>query len=538
MIWLGVHFPLLPLEVFTAGRTCPDPEVVIHDSRVVLRNPAAIEAGIAMGSTLATAHSIAAGVRHHRRNPERELERLTLLAEVLYGFSARVSLIPAAAGVVLEVGGSLKLFGGIERLAERALALCRDLGHEARVRWADTPLACLTLARADVERLGQVPLTRAALEPDRLTAERIERFANMGIHDLEQLLALPSRGVTARFGEDLVDYLARLTGERPDPRPAISPPERFRTTLHLLEPLRSKEALFFPMQRLLTDLQHWLVARQLGVEQLEWLFLGSGGRKDTDNRDLEIAPTRGAPTRGALTRGAPTKESAGPMIVRFARAQQQREAFLEITRLQMAEAVLPEEVIGLELDARRLVPWSAGSRGLFSGLPGMQSPADDLHGLDDLVDQLRARLGRGACYSLQVQGQHLPERAWIGVPPKLAVPRQPSRRGRKADPAVPTPTPKRPLWLFDPPRAIRPEQLTLLRGPERIHTGWWLAGGAKAQQDAAHPREVREPQEALPAVQTPVGETRDYYVARHRNGAQCWVFVDLREQWFLHGYFS
>jgi protein ImuB len=518
MLWLGVHFPLLPLEVFTAGRTCAEPEVVIQDSRVVLRNTAAVEAGIAMGSTLATAHSIAAGVRHHRRNPERELERLTLLGEVLYGFSARVSLMPAAAGVVLEIGGSLKLFGDVDQLAQRAHTLCRDLGHEVRIRWAATPLACLTLASADVAGLGQVPLARAALEPEQLTPERIERFANMGIRTLGQLLALPSRGLAARFGEDLVDYLARLTGERPDPRPAISPPERFRATLHLLEPLRSKEALAFPMQRLLIDLQHWLVARQLGAEQLRWGFSGSG------NRDLEIAPTR-------------------EMNVRFARAQQRREAFLEITRLQMAEAVLPEEVIGLHLEANQLVPWAAGSRGLFHALPGMQSPADELHGLDELVDQLRARLGRGACYSLEVQQQHLPEQAWIGTPPKLALPQRPSRRGRKtgtkvaessADDSAATQVPalKRPLWLFDPPRAIAPGQLTLLRGPERIHTGWWLGGSERAKPDAA----LQE--SAVSGTQAPMGELRDYYVARHRSGATCWVFVDSREHWFLHGYFS
>jgi protein ImuB len=500
MLWLGIHFPRLPLEVFTAGQDNPEPEVVIHDSRVMLRNAAAAEAGIALGSTLATAHSIAAGVRHHRRSPEREIERLTLLAEVLYGFSARVSLMPAAAGVVLEVGRSLKLFGNVDQLAQRAQALCHDLGHEASIRWAATPLACLTQARADADCLDQVPLSQAAIEPEALNAERIERFANMGIHTLGQLLALPSRGLASRFGKDLVDYLARLTGDRPDPRPTIAPPERFHATLHLLEPLDSKEALIFPMQRLLIDLQHWLVARQLGAERLRWRFLGSGG----------IAPCA--------------------MVVRFARAQQRREAFLEITRLQMAEAVLPAEVISLELEAHRLVPWSAGSRGLFHNLPGMHSPADELQGLDELVDQLRARLGRGACYSLEVRQQHLPERAWAEVTPGSALPRQPPRHARKAvageasQPHAGATLPhaqKRPLWLFDPPRPIALRQLTLLRGPERIHTGWWLAG---AQPDTA--------------ANAPDGEFRDYYVARHQSGAECWVFIDPRERWFLHGYFS
>ncbi|MFU8817337.1 MAG: Y-family DNA polymerase [Pseudomonadales bacterium] len=540
MLWLGVHFPLLPLEVFTAGRACADPQVVIHDSRVVLRNTAAIEAGIGLGSTLATAHSIAAGVRHYRRNPERELERLSLLAEVLYGFSARVSLMPMAAGVVLEIGGSLKLFGDVDQLAQRARALCHELGHEVRIRWAATPLAALTLARADTSSLGQVPLDQAAIEPKQLTPERIERFANMGIRTLEQLLALPSRGLAQRFGKDLLDYLARLTGERPDPRPSISPPERFHATLHLLEPLDSKEALIFPMQRLLIDLQHWLVARQLGAEQLRWYFSASGS---------SVA----ASDAGDRADVAPERQSRVCMPVRFARAQQRREAFLEITRLQMADMVLPEEVIGLELEAPRLIPWAAGDRGLFHNQPGMHSPADEMQGLDELVDQLRARLGRGACYSLEVQEQHLPERAWAGVTPQLAAPRPPPRHRRKKasapapaatakspaatakSPAATAKSPaqshgkagKRPLWLFEPPRAIGLQQLTLLRGPERIHTGWWLTGG-----------ETATPSEHPQGVQTPPSEIRDYYVARHHSGAECWVFVDPQERWFLHGYFA
>ena len=67
----------------------------------------------------------------------------------------------------------------------------------------------------------------------------------------------------------------------------------------------------------------------------------------------------------------------------------------------------------------------------------------------------------------------------------------------------------RPLWLFDPPHLTRREHLTLLKGPERVKTEWW-------QQTV----------------------WRDYYVASLESGAKCWVFVDGRNQWFLHGYFG
>jgi protein ImuB len=224
------------------------------------------------------------------------------------------------------------------------------------------------------------------------------------------------------------------------------------------------------------------------------------------------------------------------MPLRFARAQQSRDAFLDITRLQLAEATLPEDVISLALEARRLTPWSAAShsashsasRNLFGNLPGLQS-VEDTDDLSGLVDQLRARLGQDACYILEVEDQHTPERAWKRALP-LRHARPPTRKQankpagkrpgkQKTKPQENAPRLlKRPLWLFDPPRPVDRRQLALLRGPERIHTGWWLDDG-----DELH---------------DPPGQARDYYVARHHSGARCWVFTDPWQRWFLHGYFS
>ncbi len=489
MLWLGLHFPLLALEVFTACAPDDDrPRVVTDGGRVLLCNRPAATAGIAVGATLATAHSIANPLDHYPCSPERERRRLELLAEALYGFSARVSLAPSdSAGIVLEIGASLRLFGAADVLEQQITALCRNLGHEVRARRAATPLAALILARANASCLGDVPLVQAAVEPERLDADRIERLANMGVQHLAQLLTLPQRGLAQRFGADLVDYLGRITGERPDPRPAIAPAEQFAATVHLLEPLNDKEALAFPMQRLLTDLQHWLVARQLGAEQLVWRFASSAGQQ-TD------------------------------MAVRFARARQRREAFLEVTRLKLAEAALPGDVIDVTLEARRLVPWSPPGRGLFRDLPATTDA--ELEDAGELVDQLRARLGDGACFSLMSVDQHTPEAAWSRVPPLT---RQRARRD-----SVPGRS-ERPLWLFEPPRTVAREALTLLRGPERVHTGWWLPGGATGG---------KAPVSVKRKAARSGGEARDYYVARHRSGAECWVFVNPEQRWFLHGYFG
>jgi hypothetical protein len=73
---------------------------------------------------------------------------------------------------------------------------------------------------------------------------------------------------------------------------------------------------------------------------------------------------------------------------------------------------------------------------------------------------------------------------------------------------------ERPLWLLPQPRPVARHQLRLIRGPERIETGWW---------DDAAPNAI----------------DRHYYVARLPNGARCWVFTDpSHTAWYLHGYFG
>jgi protein ImuB len=453
--------------------------VLVENNRVILRNAAAIQAGIGLGSTLATAHSIAVGLNHCNRDEGKEQQRLRFLAEALYRFTSQVSLqLPHS--LVLEVSGSLNLFSGLKDLKRQIETLCEFLGHRTLLQKAKTPSAALTLAWSQQRNLAD-----AGLQFTELDSVTQERFANMGIHTLGPLLALPETELAQRFGPGLLNFLHRLTGRLPDPREGIVPSATFANSLHLLEPINNKDALLFPMQRLLGELHVWLVGRQMGAEQIRWRFQGH------------------------------SSSNAVTLPVSFAQAQQSQEAFLNITRLKLEGAQLPEDVLTLGLMARRLVPWCTDSHELFQtsfnqGINQGAAPAE----ISELVDQLRARLGNRACHGICVVDQHSPEQAW-----RMSLPSMGKASGNEP------PQLKRPLWLFDPPRAVTRSDLTLLRGPERIKTAWW--------QQGIH---------------------RDYYVARHKNGAECWAFLNKQEnreenrqedsqehaqdQWYLHGYFA
>lgn len=472
MLWLALHFPRLGLEVWQpawhgsadrAGEADDAPAVLLEDNRVALCNGAALAAGILPGCSLATAHSIRPGLAHFHRDADREERRLRFLAETVYRFSAQVSL-EAPDALLLEIGASLALFGDAGALARQVQRLVGELGHETRRAIAATPGAALAMARAGVRRLEDVPVSCACIPA---AGKHVERLANMGLHTLGPLLELPALELGRRFGPGLTEFLARLTGRSPDPRRCIEPAARFDQALHLLEPVRDKEALLFPMQRLLSDLSHWLVAWQLGAEQLVWSF-------STHSEADRVA-----------------------MPLRFARAQQSRAAFLHVIRLRLEQTELPEDILDIRLEATRLVPWLGGAGSLFAQLgPACEGALES--GSSELIDQLRARLGDGACSGLAARDQHAPESAWTIIRPGT----HPARRG--AAPALP-----RPLWLFDPPHPADRARLTLLKGPERLQTAWW--------------RET---------------VWRDYYVAGLENGATGWAFVDARNQWFLHGYFG
>ena len=483
MLWFCVELPALGLEVCARRMLDEDrPAVLVEDNRVVARNAAALDGGVAIGSSLATAHSLCHRLEHFSRDIVAEQERLRFLADAAYRFSASISVHEPSA-FLLEISGSLKLFGGLYGLKRGLISLLGELGHRAVIGIAHTPLAALALARAqennelprwpeagEVKTQSLKSLRQISLRHTECDVDTVERFSNMGIDTLGQVFALPTTELGRRFGPRLLDYLDRLTGQRSDPRILITPTASFASELTFLQSISNKEALAFPMQRLAHDFCNWLIGRQLGAIRIAWRF-------------------------------APFNSDAVAMEVEFARPQQNKQALLSISRLKLDVLDLPDEVLSLRLASVRLAPWQAESSSLFARteLAG--------HSPTELIDQFKARLGDGICSGIVTNDDHNPELGWKAAAPRLQT--NPRTKGVAAMGTL-----SRPLWLFDKPKPVLRRHLTLLRGPERIDVGWWTT----------------------PNVYEPAH--RDYFVARHADGSQCWTFIDRKGEWFIHGYFS
>lgn len=503
-LWLGVHLPTLALDalrgaggpaISAAALAIVEPEGRVP--HVVIADDAAGAAGVRPGMPLAAALALLPTLGVRPRDPRRERLLLERLAARALTFTPRVSPEPPD-GLLLEVRGSLGLFGGARALGSALRRDCAALGVRTQLALAPTPLAALAGARAGAGfivrhraqlagRLAPLPLGVLRWPDDTLA-----RLAAMGVRTVGEVVRLPRAGFARRFGAAALASLDRLMGRVPEPRRAFVGRERFHARFEPAYELSDAAAILIVLEPLLADLERFLRARQCGIGTLS----------------LRLLHRQAPPTVCTL---------------RLVRAAFEAAHFRALLRERLAACELPEPAIRCELHSGALVPthfrgeslWRAGEHG---GEAGSESPA--------FIEQLRARLGAKAVYGLALVPEHRPENAWRSAEVEPAGLRaaaacdEPGAHPASRAAVASAVSSARPLWLLREPcrlearhgRPWRGGALELLEGPERIETGWWDG------------RDVQ----------------RDYYVARDIRGAQLWIYRDRQSprKWFLHGLFG
>ncbi len=404
----------------------------------------------------------------------------------------------------LELGASRALFGEPAALLVQIKRELAQLGYSHVCAVAPTPSAAALLAQAGE---GYCVLSRAELRAQlaalplawlALPSETLQALRSAGLSRIGEVLALPAAALTRRFGPQSCLYLAKLTGEANDPRPAFRLPETYRARCEFDHELQETTGLLFPLQRLLQEFQGYLRARDCAV-QCFTLEL------EHHPRTAAAAIVRDGRAAGA---GAGEDRTAPTTCVTIGLSAPAREAarFLLLVRERLQSLVLAAPVRALALAADSFTAPSIVQTDLLG------SGAQQLGELSHLLDRLRARLGSECVQGFQCQADHRPERAFALITPEEAqVARRASHTTTATSPAPaaapPASTATRPAALLPQPQRIEAPS-TLLSGPERIESGWW--DGAEVM--------------------------RDYYVARAADGARLWVFHDLADDaWYLQG---
>lgn len=480
MLWLALHFPSLALDVCARGVHEPGPLAIASSpgagATVIACNPAARSRGVQAGMALAATCALDSSLIILARDAAAEQAALERIAAWALQYTPTVS-VAAPSEVLLDIAGSLKLFGGLGQLCRLIGNDLSALGYGVRLACAPTPLAAQWFARAGLAvRIRHHDALRHALE--RLPAATLGQppqiaalLDDIGARAVGDCLQLPRDGVARRFGQRLVDDLDRALGRLPDARAPFAPPPRFAAALPLPAPVHQAEALLFAARRLIVELCGFLAAGGSGAQQLRFTL------SHEDRDDTQI-------------------------VLNLVAASRDPDHLASVLRERLARLHLACPVAAITLASESFTSLPAHS---LSFLPAAGKHAETI---SRLIERLRGRLGDAAVKGLGLAADHRPERAWRTCDPGHDA-------GGNCAPCV-----SRPLWLLAAPRPLDESAatpcydgpLTLLAGPERIESGWW--DGA----DIA----------------------RDYFVARNAAHSLLWVYRERRNGgiWYLHGFFA
>ncbi|MDH5214213.1 MAG: DNA polymerase Y family protein [Gammaproteobacteria bacterium] len=497
-LWLGVYLPALALEAVMDVNSA-DAFAVVEDQqglrRVLLTNAKATAAGICRGMSVNAALALLPVLSLAERNPAREEQVLIKLVTWAKQFTSFVS-IEKPAVLLLEIAGSLRLFGGLGTLRRRISGDLQQQGFTASLAIAPTPLAATWLARAGnrvcirdrknlTGALSRLPLS--CLDWPEAVCESLQA---MGIAAIGDCLRLPRQGFARRFGASCLLQLDRALGRLPDPRKCYLTAEVFCREYELNEEQSDRELLLNACRELLLELERFLLSRQRMVQRIRFSFFHLQG-------------------------------PATHLTVGCAQADRSIEHWCELLAIRLDRLQLPAAVIAIRLQSSRGQPLSTTTGRLaFSKTDSRRQESLISH----LVERLSARIGDESVHGIMAVAEHRPQYAWrasrlFAQPPQCPATPPVAELWRNSSLLS-----QRPLWMLPEPRALDMRQnlphyqgpLTLLDGPERLETGWWDDDGI----------------------------ARDYFVASNPAGMQLWIFRNRTRDnhgesgWYLHGMFG
>ena len=277
-LWIAIRLPKIALE--SLPDTNPQGMTVVVEPqqghhRVIVASKNALKQGIKPGLKLSAAYALSDSLYVLERCPEAERAVLEGVARWLRQFTPSVSL-SSSQELLMEVYGSLKLFGGLEPIKAALLA---ELGRRRMTAFlcvAPTALAALWLVRNEskdvyspeklVGNIGVLPLEVTGWPSNTLAC-----LQGMGVRTIGDCLRLPRDGFIRRIGRQSLLQLEKSLGAY-DPWPVFQPPQRLRSILELPDEITDPVVLACAGERLIENLVKVLRERQIGIERFEVLL--------------------------------------------------------------------------------------------------------------------------------------------------------------------------------------------------------------------------------------------------------------------------
>lgn len=451
----------------------------------------AAQAGVRRGLPVSEARALlpGVGVRVEPHEPARDAVALRALAVWAHRLCPIVS-VDEPDGLLMDVTGCERVFGGERRLVERVIESLRGLGFVSRVAMAPTFGCAWGVARFGGVTASIIPdggagkamagLPVAAL---RLETPTIEALAEVGVERVEHVMALPRAGLPSRFADDVLLRLDESLGQAIETVQPVRPSGLLRVARAFDGPTTQWEAISITVRELLDALCGMLLARENGALRVV----------------LELERADLPPAVLTLSLCAPTRDMRHLWM-------------LASPRLEKIQLGFGVEGVTITAPRTARIAHRQEERWIAEG-----EHADGEGEAARLLDTLANRLGADRVLAADPCASHVPERAFV-------LRRATESRGRHAEAerlpddrptrmlTRPTPVPVIALSPDGPVMSFRlhseEHQVAACIGPERIGPEWWRGDRLG----------------------------RDYFKVQDTEGRWFWLFRESRGGgWFLHG---
>lgn len=337
--------------------------------------------------------------------------------------------------------------------------------------------------------LRPLPITGLRLDPG-----TVDLLHSLGIHTIDQLLALPRVGLRSRFGDSLLLRIDQALGLVAETFPTYHPAPTFAADHALEHPITDRKALTTCLHTLIKE-----VCQQL---------------QDHDHGAIQ--------TECELTF---TDRSCSTLLVGLFKPSFEAPHLCRLWSLQLEQRTIPRPVQQVRFYVTSAAPIGDQQLDLLGELR-----TDVSQQIAYLADRLATRLGRDSVLGSRLRCEPQVDRAFdyyplTGQHPTRRISTAAARRHHAAagmrplsicqpirihiGPAAKVRAQHRPPATFG--YAGRNHSIRSFVGPERIETGWWGGRGIR----------------------------RDYYQVEDQRGFRFWLFEDLRNHhWYLHGSFD
>ncbi len=484
--------------------------------------------------------------------PHREAAALCAMAGWARRFSPIVATDPPD-GLLLDITGCQRLFGGERRLVDTVAEAVERLGFRTRAALASTFGCARAVARFGRHERSVVPagaesevLAGLPVEALRLDEGTAGALCEVGIEQIGHVFGLPRAELAERFGADLLRRLDQATGEVAeaiDPLHVVDLPSVART---LAGPTTRLETIMLVVRELVSELAQQLQQRESGARRID-LELEQVPLRCSSLRPLRPAgfiPAR--PYQSECGPGGPYgaletelgRVSSAPVrrTVLLSRPSRDCKHLWSLLRPKVESAHLGFGVERVVLAAPRI--GRLRHEQVEQWLTGSGDCRLD-RDFGELLDTLSGRLGSDRVTRVEPAETHIPERAFLHRPAGETARRQvsPARVTGADRPSLllarPEPIEAMALTPDGPPSWLRwrgcEHTIVASFGPERVGCEWW-----KGRSDEATLRRSDEGGRRSDEA------TRDYFKVQDERGRWLWVYrtrgsPGATSRWFVHG---